>query len=661
MKTRFVESYSGQVKPVKLEKVPQKLTESISKAKGTFSLQEGIEGVEVWKFPISRINTIDKPNLNGRVYGRELWNNVCDNQTSAWQGLCGLCDHPEGQNPGSFGSQGICWLGMEVPEDEDIVYGYGSFLDNEVGRTAKSIVNVGGRIGFSTSGFGELMPDGITVNPETYEIERLADLVLNPSQGVYGTKDNIYNPTNKVAGTKEFSKQEIIKESATVQSQILKDKENKEKETKMTVDAVKSNVEDTSTEKMTESVEKKPVNRLTKVEEKAWRQYVEGFVNNASKIENPQERLNEMEEIISLFEEGNAPDLKEKVMAKLEEEKKNLTALINESLSVQKEMGVDVNTLKEGSKRLMTEGTKLKIKVEKLEKLNEGFVARNKELLDENTKLKARTALLEAASVTNEEKANVMLVEEKAISTELKEKLEETTSKLEESEAIVEDLSSTNAKLEEKVAKLQKAISIKNETREETMKALKEAQEKFSEKSQESTSLAESHKELRTKYGTALKENTINKKKLQEAEAKINALKAELAEAKKFEKLYKEEHSKNQQYVAASMKQIKENTQATRDFEKKFDEEHSSFKERSKGIFNLREEEGIEIEAYWQNLKEQYGESILPFERKIHGAKTLREAQTAFLNNMGDIISSLNEAIDVPVADFEEERKFFNM
>lgn len=661
MKTRFVESYSGHVKPVKLEKVPQKLTESISKAKGTFSLQEGIEGVEVWKFPISRINTIDKPNLNGRVYGRELWNNVCDNQTSAWQGLCGLCDHPEGQNPGSFGSQGICWLGMEVPEDEDIVYGYGSFLDNEVGRTAKSIVNVGGRIGFSTSGFGELMPDGITVNPETYEIERLADLVLNPSQGVYGTKDNIYNPTNKVAGTKEFSKQEIIKESATVQSQILKDKENKEKETKMTVDAVKPNVEDTATEKMTESVEKKTVNRLTKVEEKAWRQYVEGFVNNASKIENPQERLNEMEEIISLFEEGNAPDLKEKVMAKLEEEKKNLTALINESLSVQKEMGVDVNTLKEGSKRLMTEGTKLKIKVEKLEKLNEGFVARNKELLDENTKLKARTALLEAASVTNEEKANVMLVEEKAISTELKEKLEEATSRLEESEAIVEDLSSTNAKLEEKVAKLQKAISIKNETREETMKALKEAQEKFSEKSHESTSLAESHKELRTKYGTALKENTINKKKLQEAEVKINALKAELAEAKKFEKLYKEEHSKNQQYVAASMKQIKENTQATREFEKKFDEEHSSFKERSKGIFNLREEEGIEIEAYWQNLKEQYGESILPFERKIHGAKTLREAQTAFLNNMGDIISSLNEAIDVPVADFEEERKFFNM
>ena len=53
---------------------------------------------------------------------------------------------------------------------------------------------------------------------------------------------------------------------------------------------------------------------------------------------------------------------------------------------------------------------------------------------------------------------------------------------------------------------------------------------------------------------------------------------------------------------------------------------------------NMRENKGIEIEAYWQDLKEQYGDAVDQFEDQIRGAKTLKEATNAFLMNRNNII-----------------------
>lgn len=200
------------------------------------NLQEvgaNLDNIELWQFPISRINTKQNPNSNGRVYNRELWENIINNQVEVWKGGTGLADHPEGNKDGEFMKQSIVWLDGFIGDD-DIIYGIGSFI-GEGGALARQIIGLGGRVGFSSSGYGDFLSDGITVDPSTYEIDRLADLVLNPSQGVFGD----YSDMCKITPTNNNKK---LKES------IQNMKENKKVlvENK-TIDAIKEAFEDEET------------------------------------------------------------------------------------------------------------------------------------------------------------------------------------------------------------------------------------------------------------------------------------------------------------------------------------------------------------------------------------------------------------------------------
>jgi hypothetical protein len=119
-----------------------------------------------------------------------LWLNVRDKQQDAWKGLAGLADHPvEDNDPGKFRDQAVVWHDFEVPDKgtDEQCYGYGSFV-GPYGHLAQEILEHGGRVGTSSSGFGDLDSNNI-VDPATFIIERLADLVLNPSQSVYGTPE----------------------------------------------------------------------------------------------------------------------------------------------------------------------------------------------------------------------------------------------------------------------------------------------------------------------------------------------------------------------------------------------------------------------------------------------------------------------------------------
>ena len=163
---------------------------------------------QLWQFPISKINTKEEPNLNGRVYGLDLWKNVIENQKEIWKGGTGLANHPADDDDGDFMNQSIVWLDAFIDEEAGIVYGIGSFVGLG-GDLALQIIARGGRIGFSSSGYGDFLADGITVDPNDYEIERLADLVLNPSQGVYGDhKDLVY-------GKKESKENNNMKRKVT--------------------------------------------------------------------------------------------------------------------------------------------------------------------------------------------------------------------------------------------------------------------------------------------------------------------------------------------------------------------------------------------------------------------------------------------------------------
>lgn len=182
-----------------------------------------VDDVELWQFPISKINTKEEPNLNGRVYNEQLWKNVIEKQRDVWQGGTGLANHPADDEDGDFMKQSIVWLDGFLGDD-GIVYGIGTFV-GDGGVLARQIISVGGRVGFSTSGYGDFLSDGITVDPDDYEIDRLADLVLNPSQGVYGD----YRDTMKAESVEKKADGKLT-EGVERNKRIIKESEENEEE-----------------------------------------------------------------------------------------------------------------------------------------------------------------------------------------------------------------------------------------------------------------------------------------------------------------------------------------------------------------------------------------------------------------------------------------------
>lgn len=179
----------AELKAIKESLTSQRISEDKINSVIRSLTEAGISNTpRLWEFPVSRINDAAHPNLNGRVYNKALWENVINKQEDVWKGLAGLIDHPADDSYGSFGDQGIVWLGARIDEDTNLVYGIGTFVGK--GHLAEEIIDVGGRVGFSSSGYGDFLEDGITVDPDSYEIERLADLVLCPSQSVYGTESD---------------------------------------------------------------------------------------------------------------------------------------------------------------------------------------------------------------------------------------------------------------------------------------------------------------------------------------------------------------------------------------------------------------------------------------------------------------------------------------
>lgn len=261
-------------------------------------LKEGgvdVNKQRIYRVPVARINPPGTVNGNHRRYPAKLWENVMNNQEDAWKGLCGLADHPtDDTDPGSFKNSSIVWLGMDIDKENNLVYGIGTFV-GPYGHLAQEIIDAGGRVGFSSSGFGELEADGETVNPDTYQIERLADVVLNPSQSVYGV---INNETN--LGNIEYTKKTVVNESVEtptenrIQENTHMDAEN----------GVKS--------------------ALQKAEEKELRRLVNKYLKENLEIINPCKQLEDLQTIMGYIKEGQLTDLEADVETRLAEAQKKI-------------------------------------------------------------------------------------------------------------------------------------------------------------------------------------------------------------------------------------------------------------------------------------------------------------------------------------------------
>ena len=181
-KTLLIESFSVTIP---LEKV--KLLEDVTKS-GSIHLIESRNGEKfkalgiVESVPVSKFTE----NLNNRVYPKKLWEKVY--KEKAAEGTLCLADHPSDDTDGSVKDIVGVWRNFRVNEN---TCSADLYLIGKHGKQFLEVLQAGGKCGLSSVGFGELMEDEKTVNPETYELVRVSDWVLTPSQGVYAETDHI--------------------------------------------------------------------------------------------------------------------------------------------------------------------------------------------------------------------------------------------------------------------------------------------------------------------------------------------------------------------------------------------------------------------------------------------------------------------------------------
>ncbi len=269
---------------------------------GVTSLTEEVQGRKfechaVYRVPVSKINDLQHLNLNGRAYTEELWDNVARNQKHIWEGCVGLADHPENDSEGSVRDIFAVWHNLSVNKSKGIVEA-DLHLVGPYGKLAEEVIAAGGKLGFSSSGFGELKEDGKTVDPKTYMLERVSDWVLTPSQEVFGTRD-----------------MKIKTESTT--NSITEKKEN-------------SMADTIATSKV----------KVSKLEEKLFRKNIESSLEEANQIKDPQAKLNELREIRTYFEEYEAADLLEKVDASIKLTEDAISNIVQNHIKMEETFGL---------------------------------------------------------------------------------------------------------------------------------------------------------------------------------------------------------------------------------------------------------------------------------------------------------------------------------
>lgn len=707
-----------EVKRLQEKAVGSQTKDVLSKVLDKLSEAGITSGPKIWKFPVARINDSLHPNGNGRVYNRQLWENVIANQRDVICGGVGLADHPQDDaDPGQFKNTSIVWLDMMIDDAQKLIYALGSFV-GQYGHLAQEILEAGGRIGFSSSGFGELMRDGMTVNPETYQLERVADVVLNPSQSVYGDITD-----EQPIGNIEYSKQQAITESIVdiPNNRYSESKSQIKKENEMKVDATDNNTEElvlTEEEQKREKIR----NVLSEAEVKAFKKYVEQFLEDANDIKNPIDRLQELNNILELVESGEVSGLQEKIEDKLIAERNRLNEMVSQAVAISDEFDTDALTLAENAKKVAAKAAMLEDMNTDLTKKTEALEAN---MVDYESIVAALTEKVQTLSKTNDEtktqldeaklENNKLVVSSSALTEKvetLEKELTEAKSKIsaleEESNiAIKEYESKINAIKEEskkaETAALKESIKAKkiDAALKESIKSKNSIAESLKEKDAKITALTE---RVKTLAGQALSssgdskkiaaladtidelkktnsylENTVNEleKANRHLEERNGVLRTKIANIKKANEqksndsaaqltekynvalgkinALMKENNELKAAKEAAPQSIKEATETPMPTDNKEVEiKHRVKEENTQKIksaisaqyagFNFRENKGVEIEAYWQDLVSRYGESILPYESKIRGAKTLREATSNFYMYMTEIDADANKA-----------------
>lgn len=131
--------------------------------------------------PVAKYN---EKNANGRIYPVEIGKKIQEKKLCEGDDCFG--NHADDEES-VFDTVGV-WHNYNLKEN----IGYADlYCIGEGGQLILEKAKAGGKIGFSTVSYGELKEDNVTVNPDTWESGHLADFVVSPSAGVYGTFENL--------------------------------------------------------------------------------------------------------------------------------------------------------------------------------------------------------------------------------------------------------------------------------------------------------------------------------------------------------------------------------------------------------------------------------------------------------------------------------------
>lgn len=377
-------------------------------------------------FPISRPG---EKNLNERIYPEALWENVLKKEQG--EGRFGLCDHPSEKSTQPDGSvkDAFCvWHNLRFAASSNGKRNLmlaDCYLFGEWGRHAKEAIDAGGEIGLSSVGFGDFLDDGITIDPDTYDLDRPADWVLNPSYEVFG------HGSDEILGSAE----EEPAPAAPAPGEIE--------------DSVKPSVSPIMKESSMANTD-----AIRKREEKTFRLQISALMAEAERKPTLHEKKSEYLSMLEYFDEGMATsDLQKTIEEKIAEIEKQIFDLAEAGKGVP-ELTTANKSLEERTAALTTE-------------------------LDEAKKtLENRTQEMEHYK-ENFEKASTLLDSLKAYSTKLKEMYDLKDAELETRITVAEykELQVYSEGLEAQIEELKKALRKKEKATPAAPAAKKEGEE----------------------------------------------------------------------------------------------------------------------------------------------------------------------------------------
>lgn len=319
------------------------LEESVNVAYG--SVNESYKALGVYTFPVSRP---DQRNLNNRIYPSQLWENVINSGKA--ENTFGLMNHPE--DDGSVKDIWCVWKNLRFSPDHKLVIA-DAYLIGHWGQLVLEALEAGGKIGLSSSGWGDFLSDNTTLDPDSFEIERVADFVFNPSYEVYGT----------VEGKKEEFDNSVLEQK--VDSPKEETEENKRMEEKI--------LEKTS----------------PSLEERNFKLNIKNMFKEARKISDIGERINECRTLLSYFGRDTENDLYKEIEESITKDNNEIFegyAICSSLKENNSKLSEDIKSLNEQIEAVKKENGDLQEKVEKcctlLDSLKE-YSKKQKDLYDE--------------------------------------------------------------------------------------------------------------------------------------------------------------------------------------------------------------------------------------------------------------------------------------